>query len=368
MRGNRTLVVIGLILIILVVVGGGAYYYFTQMVGSNDEPPVEPTVEVEQTIETTEIVVAIQNISRGMQISEQDNAIATQAWPNENLPTEYFTDIAEVEGKYALLTIPRGMPVMPDMVGRPGGMLSVSGSAAALFGPEDRVAYAIPMDLQGAVAWAVKPGDRVDVLASIGMESSEADFSREGVKQFTYLEETDLPSQTGLYGKFEQLPNGRWAAIYPVEGMQTTKPAKFVQLTVQDAVVWHIGAWQEDEDQAEATEQEGEGALGEAVETAPTPVPELEQIREVEPVTLLVTREDALILKYLHEMGADLDLVLRPAGRTGTVIQTQPVWFRYILDKYQLPNTIPEEPVGPSAVREPIDLLPIQTPEPPPEE
>jgi Flp pilus assembly protein CpaB len=369
MRGNRSLVVIALILIVLVVVAGGAYYYFTQMAGPAEEPPIDATVEVEEAVETTEIVVAVQNISRGMQISEEDNAIDTQPWPNDNLPTEYITGIAEVEGKYALLNIPRGMPVMPDMIGRPGGMLSVSGSAAALFSPEDRVAYAIPMDMQGAVAWAVEPGDRVDVLASIGMESSEADFSEEGVKQFTYLEETDLPSQSGLFGRFEQLPNGRWAAIYPVEGPQTAKPAHFVQLTVQDAVVWHVGSWQEDQPQSIASEGEGEeGALGEAPEAAPTPVPGIEQVREIEPVTLLVTREDALILKYLHEMGADLDLALRPAGRTGTVIQTQPVWFRYILDKYQLPGNIPDEPVGPSPVREPLDLLPVQTPEPEPEE
>lgn len=365
MRGNRSLVVIALILIVLVVVAGGAYYYFTQIAAPADEPPVDATVEVEEVVETTEIVVSIQSIPRGKQISQEDNAIEMQEWPNENLPTEYYTDMAEVEGKYALLNIPRGMPILPDMIGRPGGMLSVSGSAAALFGPDDRVAYAIPMDTQGAVAWALEPGDRVDVLASIAMESSEAEFSQEGIKQFTYLETPELPSQTSLFGKFEQLPNGRWAAIYPVETPGSNIPTHFVQLTVQDAQVWHIGTWQEDQPQAAtAAEPEGEGALGEAGEAAPTPMPELQEVRDVEPVTLLVTREDALILKYLHEMGADLDLVLRPAGREGTVIQTQPVWFRYILDKYQLPNTMPEEPVAPSSVREPLELLPVQTPEP----
>ncbi len=64
-------------------------------------------------------------------------------------------------------------------------------------------------------------------------------------------------------------------------------------------------------------------------------------------MTLLVTREDALVLKYLYEMGADLDLALRPAGVTGTVLQTQPIWFRYILDRYQLPGEMPDDPVGP---------------------
>ncbi len=63
-------------------------------------------------------------------------------------------------------------------------------------------------------------------------------------------------------------------------------------------------------------------------------------------------------------MGADLDLVLRSAGFTGTVIQTQPVWFRYILDKYQLPDTMPTDVVAPAPVRIPLEVPPMVTPEP----
>jgi len=81
-------------------------------------------------------------------------------------------------------------------------------------------------------------------------------------------------------------------------------------------------------------------------------------------VTLLVTREDALVLKYLYEMGADLDLALRPAGVTGTVLQTQPIWFRYILDRYQLPGEMPDDPVGPAPLHPPLEVLPEPTPIP----
>ena len=91
---------------------------------------------------------------------------------------------------------------------------------------------------------------------------------------------------------------------------------------------------------------------------APTPVPVPEEAREVELVTLLVTREDALVLKYLFEMGADLDLALRPAGVTGTLLQTQPIWFRYILDKYQLPDSMPDDAVAPVQVHPPLEALP----------
>ena len=94
---------------------------------------------------------------------------------------------------------------------------------------------------------------------------------------------------------------------------------------------------------------------------APTPVPVADEVREIELVTLLVTREDALVLKYLYEVGADLDLVLRPAGMTGTVLQTQPIWFRYILDKYLLPDSMPVDAVAPVQVHPPLEVLPEPT-------
>ena len=366
MRGNRSLVIIALVLIVLAVVAGAVYFYLNMMApGSASESDLVATPELEQ-VTMTELVVAIQNIPRGMPISVADNAISLQEWPNGNLPYEYYASLEEVDGKYARTEIPRGMPVMPDMVGRPGGMLSVSGSAAALFEPEDRVAYAIPFDTQGAIGWAVQPGDRVDVLAALNIEPVYTDFLDDGVKQFTYLlsGEEGEAAQSSPYGGFELLPNGQWAAIYPVDSQPAVNPALLVQMTVQDAVVWHVGVWAQDAgsggqpDLESDAEADGVAPLAGGAAAAPTPVPVPEEAREVELVTLLVTREDALVLKYLFEMGADLDLALRPAGVTGTLLQTQPIWFRYILDKYQLPDSMPDDAVAPVQVHPPLEALP----------
>ena len=103
---------------------------------------------------------------------------------------------------------------------------------------------------------------------------------------------------------------------------------------------------------------------GEEADVVATPIPQVSTYGNIEPVTLLVTREDVLVLKYLLEMGADLDLVLRPAGYTDTVIQTQPVWLRYIIDRYQLPDTMPDLPVAPKEVREPLELPTLAPPTP----
>ena len=235
------------------------------------------------------------------------------------------------------------------------------------------MAYSVPFDVQGAVGWAIEPGDRVDVLAALNMVPVYTDFLDDGVKQFTYLqsEGEEAVAQTSPFGRFELLPNGQWAAIHPLETEAPADPALLVQMTVQDAVVWHLGTWEEDAAVVEepvagaATTETEAGPLGGigGAQAAPTPVPVQEE-RTVELVTLLVTREDALVLKYLYEMGADLDLVLRPAGVTGTVLQTQPIWFRYIVDRYQLPSEMPDDPVGPAAIHPPLEILPEPTPVP----
>lgn len=375
MRGNKTLLIVALLLIVLVVAAGGYFLYLQSQSGPEivDETEATPTPEP---IVYTDIVIAMQNINRGLEIKVEDNAIALQRWPQDALPPEYYTSVEEIDGKFARMDIPRGMPILPNMLGAPGGMLAASGSAAALFEPADRVAYAIPMDTQGAVAWALKPGDRVDVIAALSITSLDPQLAAESVKMFTTLiDDPDMPIQTGYYGHFELLPNGRYAGVM---GLITNSfTSLIVQLTVQDAIVWHVGLWQDVEASAVATpapapadtgDEAAGGLLGGVA--APAAAPEtatsaaIVQYRDVEPVTLLVSREDALVLKYLLEMGADLDLVLRSAGFTGTVIQTQPVWFRYILDKYQLPDTMPTDIVAPAPVRTPLELPPIVTPAP----
>jgi Flp pilus assembly protein CpaB len=379
MRGNKTLLIVALLLIVLVVVAGGAYYYLKIRTPPTDADLVVEEVPTPEPVVYTDIVIAMQNISRGLEIKVEDNAIALQRWPQDALPPEYYTSVEEIDGKFARMDIPRGMPILPNMLGAPGGMLAASGSAAALFEPADRVAYAIPMDTQGAVAWALEPGDRVDVIAALSITALDPVFAAETAKSFTTLiDDPDIPPQTGYYGHFELLPNGRYAGVMGL--ITNTFTSMIVQLTVQDAVVWHVGLWEDTEPSAVETvapqataEGEGEsggggGLLGgggavapaeEAVVAAATP-----EFRDVEPVTLLVTREDALVLKYLLEMGADLDLVLRSAGFTGTVIQTQPVWFRYILDKYQLPDTMPSDVVAPAPVRVPLEVPTVVIPTP----
>ncbi len=388
MRGNRTLIIIAGVLIVLTLVFLGAYY-FVLSPGDGEEPAAEEMLPTPTPSNMVEIVVAVQNINLGTRITTEGDAPAVRLrkWPDSSLPLEYFESLDEVEGKISRLDIPRGMPVMPDMLADRGDTLSMPAGSNSLFQPNDRVAYAIPMDIQGGVAWGIRPGDHVDVVAALKMVPASG--TQEALQQFTYLSELEQPDQTGVFGSFETLPNGRVAAISPANTAMNQLPNLLVQLTVQDAVVWKIGTWEKlDEDEAATpatravpsvegdaeaeaeaegeTEGEAEGGggfMGGGGEPAvvATPIPEADTYGNIEPVTLLVTREDVLVLKYLLEMGADLDLVLRPAGFTDRVMQTQPVWLRYVIERYQLPDTMPDLPVAPKEVRQPLEL-PLQTP------
>ncbi len=376
MRGNKTLMIVAVLLIIGVVVVGGIYLWTVIINPPPSVEVVEPT-PTPVTVPEKEIVVAANAIPRGMLIRAEDNAITLQKWPLDSLPAEYYETLEEVDRKYARIDIPRGMPVLPNMIAQVEGMLSTTGSAASYFAPDDRVAYAIPMDTQGAVAWALKPGDRVDVIAALAMTSVEPDLVAESIKMFTVLiDDPEMEAQTGYYGHFELLPTGQHAGV---TGLITNSfTSLVVQLTVQDAIVWHVGIWKDVEAEqpavatapvTETTATGGGGLLGgggaaPAVAAEPTPSPAFMEYKDVEPVTLLVTREDALILKYLLEMGADLDLVLRPAGKTGTVIPTQPVWYRYLIDKYQLPAEMPTDVVAPVPIRQPLVVPTVATPAP----
>ncbi len=360
MGGNRTLIVAAAVLIILAVLLGGGYMFMKSRGAAKTSEDASVTATP---LSVTQIVVAVQDIQRGMTINiEKQDMVQLQDWPNDYLPIAYYTSLEEVDGKIARMEIPRGSPLFPDMLAGPGDMLSVGGSAAALFSYKDRVAYALPMDTQGGVAWAIRPGDRVDVVAAIKLTPIDAKYQSSQDVQFLALPQGDFSQLSGTFGDFETLPNGQPAIVF-APGAKI--PQIVVQLTVQNAIVWHVGVWKQENESKPTpppTEAPAAGGLG-GQEATPPPATVPVTYGDVEPVTLLVSREDVLVLKYLTEMGADLDLVLRPAGYTAPVIQTQPVWLRYVVDKYQLPTEPSDLPVAPTAIRDtPLELTPATPP------
>ena len=150
----------------------------------------------------TEIVVAIQNIPRGMQIRVEDLAIELQSGPmsiclmSSTLVWRMLT--AHLRGwifragcRFYLICWVNPVACFLSPVRQ-----------LLYFAPNNLVAYAIPMDTQGAVAWAIQPGDRVDVLAALKMMAMDPGAYTENIRMFTILAEEDIPPQTSPFGQF----------------------------------------------------------------------------------------------------------------------------------------------------------------------
>ena len=356
MRGRRTLLIVIVVIIDLIVV---AYFVLNQL-----RSPEEPDVMVAETVTPPsyiDIVVSAQNpIPRGWQFQSGDGAVSIQQWPADSLPPSGYSSSADQNNNmYAAQNIPMGTPILASML---------SEAVIAPF-PEGRVGYGLPMDIQGGLGWHIQEGDHVDVLAAIKLVNVDAEFQSRLPNLYQALPEPTAEGAnlalSGVYGRFETLPNGMAGMIMP---NGDPYPQLVVQLTVQDAIVWHIGAKLEAAEptpvpEAVAPAESSEGIFTQAQPetTVPTTLPT--QRGDVELVSLLVTPQDALILKYLYEVGADLDLVIRAPGDTGASI-TGAVWSRYILDRYQVPQSGFDLPVAPTQMRIPLELTPIATPPP----
>ena len=57
------------------------------------------------------------------------------------------------------------------------------------------------------------------------------------------VDDPEMPVQEGIFGHFELLPNGRYAGV--TGAITNSFTSLIVQLTVQDAIVWHIGIWED---------------------------------------------------------------------------------------------------------------------------
>lgn len=354
MRSSRTLLII---IVLIVIISMGAYFVLTSLNHSGSDTPVPETATPPAYVD---IVVSAQSvIPRGWRFHNGDGAVTVEQWPADSLPASgYFSSAAQLDNMYAAQDIPQGTPILSSML---------SEATIAPF-PEGRVGYGLPMDVQGGLGWYIQEGDHVDVLAAIQLVNVDPEFQSRLPNNFQALPEITAETAalansmmlSGIYGRFETLPNGLDAMILP---NGDAYPQLIVQLTVQDAIVWHIGAQlTEPTPTPETTATPSQGIVTQT-QPAATLAPVPAQRGDTELVSLLVTPQDALVLKYLYEIGADLDLVIRAPGDTAYSL-TEAVWSRYILDRYQIPQTGFDLPVAPTPVRTPLQLTPIATPTP----
>ncbi|MBN1427919.1 MAG: Flp pilus assembly protein CpaB [Anaerolineae bacterium] len=356
-RGRRTgMVLIFIIIIMLVAVLAVVYFMLQPSTGENGETAEQPGDAPTATPlpVTVEVIVAARDLPRGTRLSLQD--VTTVSWPdtvarpNGALELRGLLDSAgleQIEGRIARTDILSGQPVLDHML-TPGDQptdFSETGSDAALLIPSGRVAIAVPLNRLSGVAYALRAGDHVDIMVSFRFVDVDEDF------------QTILPNNVGLTvvpvdmemdegiivaGREEEGPFGIDLMVVPSEISQ--RPRQVTQLLIDNVTVLRVGTFslsdvdrpiviaQTPEPQATAeemaTDQPAEGVVATA-----TPVPQVVIVPDI--ITLIMTPQDALVLKYAFETGADIDFALRSVlDKDVDDVETASVTLQYIIDFY----------------------------------
>ncbi len=356
MRRGRIFIFLALIIIL----GLGALFVLYQQFLSK---PGEIVVgEPAQPEPITRIAVITQFASKGTILDEsivnlipwQQDSVAIGMYPEERL--------TEVLGRQIKYDLQAGTPVLETMLVGAGEQLPMSGSSWAMNIPMGMVAVSIPIDRLSSVSFAPRPGDHVDVIASLLFVDLDTDFQTKlpnysgvvissgppdpvseeslpltaGVTSllpqlpadsFSGALENPESQFPGVYGKVEVDPVlGQAVLVVPSEGQ---RPRLATHMLMQDAIVLQMGDFS-----SENKKIVDETKL---VEDDPAETDE-EEIKDQKPVvaTLIVRPQDAVTLNYLIYSGAQLTLALRGPNDTSRAA-INPVTLQYLLDQYMIP-------------------------------
>lgn len=314
-------------------------------------PPTQPPVVF------VDIVVAVQNLSRGSLIPP--DAIALFPWPEQSLPVNAITDLETVIGTRARTDIYTEQPILASMIIEDLSELASVGSDLAASIPSGLVAVAVPVDRLTSVAYGIQRGDRVDIIISALFVDIDEEFQTI-LPNDTRLVSIAYDAESGsvtlsvgepVQGRFESiaipgvsLGDGRtlnsWPAV--IGPQEAPRPRLATQRTIQDALVMGLGDFPLD------GRLFGDVATPTPVDALPTPVPAqgatavpATAIPRPDIVTLAVTPQDAVMLTYLIETRIPITFALRSASDTSQS-PTVPVTLDYVLTTYgiQIPDKL----------------------------
>jgi Flp pilus assembly protein CpaB len=323
MRRGRTLILLGLVLLL----GAAAVFLFVSSQPQVPAPSDIPTAEPTPLIQLEKIVVAAQNIPRGKLITADSVYLAD--WPRDNVPPGSFSNLEDVQNLIARTDILFNQPLMDVMLTNDRAQLITRGSDAALQIPNDRRAVALPIDQMASVGYALRPGDHVDVLVSLWL----VDADLEG-QYAAYLFNRNLSDELIAAG---MEPPEAVAQAIALTTRDKSYPRLSSQLILQDIEVLSVGEWRDATplprftpgapiDQPSPTPPPAAAAPGGTPTGTPVP-PNM--------VILIVAPQQALILQWLRESDAILDLALRGATDRAPV-DTSTVTLQYLFDNFNV--------------------------------
>ncbi|MCC6957754.1 MAG: Flp pilus assembly protein CpaB [Anaerolineales bacterium] len=289
-----------------------------------------------------EILMVSQNITKGTELTSE--MLASIPWQISALAPGMYRagQINEVTGRVIKYDATAGTPLLSSMLLSEGETISQAGSPWALSIPKGMVAVSIPINRLSSVSYAPRPGDHVNVIASLLFVDVDTDL------------QSILPNQTGtvisagppdpVTGTRNPLTVEIAGGVYgrtiidPVLGQavflvpsEPQRPRMVSHMLLQDVVVLNVGDFPlSDAAAAAAAEPTPAPAEGEAPPAPPVP----------DVITLIVRPQDAVTLNFLlltqSKSATQLSLVLRGADDSSRE-NTLPVTLGFLLEQYQIP-------------------------------
>ena len=327
-------------------------------------PTATPAIRLES------VVIAKVDLPIGTRITR--DLLDTEDRPNTNIALQgnyTFAEIDDVVGQIARVDIAEGQAVLSPMLAVNASDLASFGSDLALLIDQNDVAVAFPINQLSGVAFAMRPGDLVDVLMTLRIIAIDPEFRTALPNLIQYVIEPELRvggnfllESTTPQGRLEFIEEiGQVAEIVPsavsLEGQDfeagSPIPKRVTQLTIQQAEVLWVGSWKDQDELAKANQEEevvpAEAVLSEEGQAAPSepeaesclhpesgnlvPCPIIRARKGLPDVVILgMSSQDALALKYALERGIDIDLALRSQG-DGDIFITASVTLPQIVEQ-----------------------------------
>jgi len=295
--------------------------------------------------ETLPVVVVAQPVRRGTRITE--DLITTVDLPTDRVLATQLTDPKEAIGKLAVRDLAQGMFLTTGDVAEKLEVGS-EGSLASLQIPPGYVAVSIPMSRLSGVAYALRPGDHVAVLATFPFVDVDSDFQSVLPNHVAVVlppQDTDSGQTLTAGVQPSDAPMGRAMSddelglpIYVVPS-EAQRARLVSQMLIKDAAVLYVGTFPlSDEDLAmpqetEEGEENGQANKTQAQQQSSASASNAQQNGAPDIITLVVSPQEAVTLKYLMDRQVVMTLALR-AGGDSSDITTDAVTLTYVLDTY----------------------------------
>lgn len=303
--------------------------------GEADTPPddigLPPGVEPGEPLpEMVEVVVSLQTVPRGWQLTEAE--LTTDMRLASNVGTNVIKDVKDAVGLYARTDIFQGETLTFDSLVTDPTILGENEYGPSSLIPPGFVAAAVPLDRLSGVGYALANGDNIDILISFYIYRIDEQFQ-------TYLSNASqvyLTDENGEqivvlispYGRFEEIATGDQAQIAPREFQRPV----LVSMVLQNAKVIQVGAWTPPEAVQGPTptpEPVEEGA--DVTPTAGPPPPTVTPFPDV--LVVAMSPQQQLFLKYAVESKANIDYALR-ASQDGQLYSVEPVDLNYLRERF----------------------------------